>query len=185
MNADALVLRDIHQPPAPGWWPPAPGWWLLAALVLLAVPPVYGPAPRLVWNASASAPIGLYRVQPLARVMRGEMVIARAPAGVRALAAQRHYLPTGVPLVKRIAGLPGDTVCAIGTVITINAQTVAQRRARDTAGRPLPWWTGCRRLAPHSVFLLMADAPGSFDGRYFGPTPTADLIGKARLLWAR
>ncbi|HVI25570.1 MAG TPA: DUF4381 family protein [Xanthomonadaceae bacterium] len=36
MNADALVLRDIHQPPAPGWWPPAPGWWLLAALVLLA-----------------------------------------------------------------------------------------------------------------------------------------------------
>ena len=37
---DALVLRDIHQPPAPPWWPPAPGWWLLAAvlLALLAVP---------------------------------------------------------------------------------------------------------------------------------------------------
>jgi hypothetical protein len=28
------LLRDIHLPPAPGWWPPAPGWWLLAALVL-------------------------------------------------------------------------------------------------------------------------------------------------------
>lgn len=26
-----LVLRDIHQPPAPPWWPPAPGWWMLAA----------------------------------------------------------------------------------------------------------------------------------------------------------
>lgn len=24
-----LPLRDIHLPPAPGWWPPAPGWWLL------------------------------------------------------------------------------------------------------------------------------------------------------------
>lgn len=35
MQADALVLRDIHQPPAPGWWPPAPGWWLLAALLLV------------------------------------------------------------------------------------------------------------------------------------------------------
>lgn len=35
MNADTLVLRDIHQPAAPGWWPPAPGWWLLALLVLL------------------------------------------------------------------------------------------------------------------------------------------------------
>jgi len=31
-------LRDIHLPPAPGWWPPAPGWWLLAlaAAALLA-----------------------------------------------------------------------------------------------------------------------------------------------------
>jgi len=33
----ALVLRDIHQPPAPSWWPPAPGWWLLAGLVLFVV----------------------------------------------------------------------------------------------------------------------------------------------------
>lgn len=35
MNAPDLVLRDIHQPPAPPWWPPAPGWWILAAVVLL------------------------------------------------------------------------------------------------------------------------------------------------------
>lgn len=30
----AIVLRDIHQPPAPPWWPPAPGWWLLAGIVI-------------------------------------------------------------------------------------------------------------------------------------------------------
>ena len=35
--SDTLVLRDIHQPPAPPWWPPAPGWWLLAALLLALV----------------------------------------------------------------------------------------------------------------------------------------------------
>ena len=28
------VLRDIHLPPAPGWWPPAPGWWLVAAIAV-------------------------------------------------------------------------------------------------------------------------------------------------------
>lgn len=31
------VLRDIHLPPAPGWWPPAPGWWVLAAMLVLAL----------------------------------------------------------------------------------------------------------------------------------------------------
>ncbi len=36
MNPQALAsLRDIHLPPAAGWWPPAPGWWLLAGLALL------------------------------------------------------------------------------------------------------------------------------------------------------
>lgn len=32
-----LLLRDIHQPPAPGWWPPAPGWWFVFAAVLLVL----------------------------------------------------------------------------------------------------------------------------------------------------
>ena len=36
MQADALVLRDIHQPPAPSWWPPAPGWWMVLGLLVLA-----------------------------------------------------------------------------------------------------------------------------------------------------
>ncbi len=32
-----LVLRDVHVPPAPGWWPPAPGWWLVLLVIALAV----------------------------------------------------------------------------------------------------------------------------------------------------
>jgi hypothetical protein len=34
--ASGPELRDIHLPPAPGWWPPAPGWWIVAAIVLAA-----------------------------------------------------------------------------------------------------------------------------------------------------
>ncbi|PBJ82830.1 hypothetical protein CMZ84_11985 [Lysobacteraceae bacterium NML93-0399] len=29
-----LVLRDIHQPPAPPWWPPAAGWWWCLGIAL-------------------------------------------------------------------------------------------------------------------------------------------------------
>ncbi|MFL6592404.1 MAG: DUF4381 family protein [Luteimonas sp.] len=32
-----LVLRDIHQPPAPSWWPPAPGWWVVGAVFAAAI----------------------------------------------------------------------------------------------------------------------------------------------------
>lgn len=153
-----------------------------AALVLLAVPPIYGPAPRLVWNASASAPTGLYWVWPGDAPARGEMAIAWPPPRWRALAAERHYLPANVPLVKRVAAAQGDLVCASGPEVSVNGVRVATRVERDPSGRALPWWQGCRRLGP-SEYLLLMDAPGSFDGRYFGISAGHDLIGRARLIW--
>ena len=42
----ALVLRDIHVPPAPPWWPPAPGWWILATIALLVLVAISGLAWR-------------------------------------------------------------------------------------------------------------------------------------------
>lgn len=37
MQAQELVLRDVHVPAAPSLWPAAPGWWLVAGAVLTLV----------------------------------------------------------------------------------------------------------------------------------------------------
>ena len=153
------------------------------ALVLL-LSAVLPPAPLLVWNASASAPIGLYAVAPGAFVQPGDMVVARVPKRYRLLVASRRYLPTNVPLVKRVAAYAGDEVCALGGDIFLNGRRIASRRAADAAGLPMPWWSGCLVLRGRQLFLLM-DSASSFDGRYFGPTDGIDVIGKARLLWRR
>ena len=154
----------------------------IAALLLSAAVP---PAPRLVWNASASAPRGLYVVSPDARIEAGDMVIARTPEPWRSLAARRNYLPANVPLVKRAVAVAGDEICARGASVSINGVPAVTRLARDAEGRTLPWWEGCVELRKGDVFLLMAGAPASFDGRYFGTTERRDIVGRANLLWAR
>ncbi len=138
----------------------------------------------LLWNASASAPVGLYRVDAGALPRTGDMAIAWTPEPARALAARRHYLPANVPLVKRVAAAAGDQVCADGSSIGINGRPVAARQALDGAGRPMPWWSGCRLLRSHEYFLLM-DSARSFDGRYFGVTAGGNILGRAELLWAK
>src|SRR3546814_8700597 len=50
-----------------------------AGITLVGLTIAFPPAPRLVWNASASAPIGPYAVTPGATVEPGDMVIARVP----------------------------------------------------------------------------------------------------------
>jgi conjugative transfer signal peptidase TraF len=161
--------------------------WILALdlgfwLIVLSI--AFPPPPLLVWNASASAPVGLYRVSPGAQLARGDMAIARTPSAFRRLAAERRYLPENVPLVKRVAGIAGDRICAIGEAITVNGRRVATRLASDGRGRSMPWWRGCRVLGAGEYFLLM-DAPASFDGRYFGISEQADIIGRAYPLWTR
>lgn len=155
-------------------------------IALLGAAPVWKPGPRLLWNVSASARVGLYRVVPAGdSLRRGDMVVARLPASMRRLAAERHYLPANVPLVKRIAAVEGDHVCAIGEWVFVNGSLRATRLNEDRRGRTMPWWTGCETLGRGRFLLLMSGQAGSFDGRYFGPVGSHQIMGKAVLLWAR
>jgi len=147
---------------------------------------VLAPAtPWLVWNATASAPVGIYAIEHATPPHRGDLVLAELPETVRAFAANRGYLPLHVRLVKQIAALPNDRVCACESRITINEQIVALRLSSDTHHRPLPAWHGCHTLTRREVFLLIAHVPTSFDGRYFGPVSQNAILGKLTPLWLR
>lgn len=151
-------------------------------LALIGFPAFVNPAPRLVWNVSASAPIGLYRVVS-GDARRGDLVLVRPPNEIAQLAAERGYLSLGVPLVKRIAALSGDDVCVFKDAIIVNGKVLARRLEKDGAGRLLPRWYGCRELASGEIFLLMDTIPDSFDSRYFGPVSSANVIGRLVPLW--
>ena len=159
---------------------------IIASVIAIAglAAPISHP-PQLIWNATASAPIGLYEVRSQSTFARGELVLVRPPQWVRTFAAARGYLPNTVPMVKRIEAENGDIVCRERDVITINHRVVAHALLADGAGRGLPVWSGCHRLGEGKIFLLMGGVRASFDSRYFGPVPTTAVVGRVVPLWTR
>jgi len=139
--------------------------------------------PKLIWNASASVPLGLYSIASARHVEVADLVAIRTPEPLASFMAERRYLPRGVPLMKRVAAVAGQQVCRDGSHITVDGIDMGEALARDRAGRVLPSWQGCRRIADGEVFLMNWAAPDSMDGRYFGPLATNTIIGRAVPLW--
>jgi conjugative transfer signal peptidase TraF len=148
-----------------------------------ALPLAIDPSPWFVWNASASVPIGLYVVGPATQLQVDDLVVVRPPEDVAAFLAEGGYLPRGVPLLKHVLALPGQTVCRIGRTITVDSLAVGDALERDSRGRALPLWQGCRVIAEGDVFLMNRQSADSFDGRYFGPLPVASVVRRAKPLW--
>lgn len=152
---------------------------LAALLMPLAIPNRV----HLVYNPSDSVPRGWYRIVPADSLQVGSIVLARLPAPAAALAAQRGYLPVGVPLLKRIGAVAPQRVCMDGAAVRIDDVAVAAVMHVDGRGRPLSAWPQCRRLTHGELFLLSSTNPASFDSRYFGPIRAPDVIGSARPIW--
>lgn len=154
-----------------------------AATALLLFPVAHRPALRLIWNASASVPLGLYRIAPGHAAQVGELIAVRPSPTLETFMAERRYVERHVPLLKPVAAVAGATVCRIGLRVTIDGRTAATALPRDRFGRPLPRWQGCRRLGANELFLIAPDSAASFDSRYFGPVTRDRVIGRALPVW--
>lgn len=161
------------------------GYVMLTYIAMLAASGLtfVHPAPRLIWNATASTPIGLYVLHPVAALHALELVAVRLPEPIARLLADGGFLPKGVPLLKHVMALPGQTVCRSGDAVTVDHVDVGAAHDRDHLGRPLPRWSGCHTLEPDEVFLMNPTVPDSLDGRYFGALPVGSIVARAVPLW--
>lgn len=136
----------------------------------------------LLYNPSASVARGWYLILPAKRLRVGMLVIARLPGWAAQLAAARDYLPITVPVIKLIAARGDEHVCERAGILSIEGRPVVRVLTADSAGRPLAAWRGCRDLRTNE-FLLLGDAPDSYDSRYFGPVVAGAIMGRAIPLW--
>lgn len=161
----------------------------LAVLVLANVALLAAYALGLRINTTASMPEGIYRLRPYrsGEIQRGTVVAICPDAAVLAIAAPRHYFEPGPcpgnvePLLKHVAAVGGDAVDVSDRAVSVNGRPLpnSARLARDCAGRPLPRIPAGRyAIAPSSVWLY-APVARSWDSRYFGPQPAADIVGIA------
>jgi conjugative transfer signal peptidase TraF len=153
------------------------------ALILISGLSLIRIVPKLIWNVSASTPVGLYSINRSSHLEVTDLVAVDAPEPLASFLAERGYLPRGVPLMKRVAGLPGQQVCRIETRITVDGIAMGEALDQDRLGRDLPVWQGCRRIADGEIFLMNWSVRDSLDGRYFGPISTGSIIGRAMPVW--
>ena len=132
----------------------------------------------LFWNAglrinlTPSLPQGFYVLCQGTTPGKGDFVAFCLEGEFADLALERGYLqagscPSGLrPLLKRVAGMPGDAIPALLV------------RSADSQGRSMPSALP-QGVIPPGMALVLADHPGSFDSRYFGLVPL-DALQKVK-----
>ena len=120
-------------------------------------------------NPTPSLPKGIYRIVSDTPA-KNDLVSFCLEGEFAELALERGYLepgscPSGLrPLLKRLVGLPGDTVTPSSYPICL---ADSQGRSMSPALTP--------GVVPPGMALVLADHPGSFDSRYFGFVPLEKL----------
>ncbi|MFJ4157208.1 conjugative transfer signal peptidase TraF [Pseudomonas sp. NPDC089752] len=167
---------------------------VLAILLLLVLPLVLRSGARI--NVTSSFPPGIYWVVDKAPE-KGDLVMFCPPQQpVFDLAHTRGYLSSGpcpggyMRMIKRLVGVPGDDVLIVPEGVSVNGrlQVRSQPLLQDPSGRRMPLPSSTHfRLGNGEVLMLSDYSRLSFDGRYFGAVPQAQLDEVVRpwLVWNR
>lgn len=92
-------------------------------------------------------------------------------------------IPDGITVIKRVAGITGDSVTVQNRHVLINGIFVGWAKETSRTGEPLKGIASC--VIPENYFFAAGDHPDSFDSRYLRPglISTDAIKGRAFLLW--
>ena len=108
---------------------------------------------------------------------RGDVVVFRFPKD------------RSVDYIKRVVGVPGDTITIKDKKLFINGAPVADPHAHFTSAMILDGKAGPRdnfgpvTVPKDAVFVMGDNRDNSFDGRFWGFVDQRDILGKAFILY--
>ncbi|GBD30518.1 Signal peptidase I [bacterium HR32] len=108
-----------------------------------------------------------YRLAP---IQRGDVIVFRYP------------LNPGKDFVKRVVGLPGDTVELRAGVVFVNGAARPDLTPSQGDGTCAQNY-GPRKVDPGHLFVMGDNRCNSEDSRFFGLVPTRNVVGKAVLVY--
>jgi conjugal transfer pilin signal peptidase TrbI len=101
---------------------------------------------------------------------------------VAGVAMQPFFAP-GQSVVKRMVGLPGDRVAVTAKWTTVNGGPVGEGLALAARLAQPPEAFVREQTVPADAVWMMGGTPDSFDSRYWGPLPLAQIRGRAYALF--
>ncbi len=140
-------------------------------------------------------PVGVYESRTNAdpaALTPGTIVAVCLPAPLAKWGRRRGYLVRGrcsdgtAPIGKPIFAIAGDTVTVASSGLARNRLVTADTRplAHDRNGLSLPRLAyGTYPVVLGQLWLVSTHTAASWDSRYFGPVPAADVIAVLRPIW--
>lgn len=166
--------------------------WLLQALI---VKPYRIPSPSMVPTLSIGERVLVDRVgQRFYKPRRGDILVfhppVTAPSGqcadpthgpaMNTACDKAADKPLGQPYIKRLIGLPGETLAVRQGVVFINGRPLREPYSMRCPAR----FQVCNLPEPIKIpagryFMMGDNRPSSDDSRYWGPIPSSWVIGRA------
>ncbi len=125
------------------------------------------------FNFTDSMPHGIYQIVP-GKPGRGDLITFSLAEDnpYFPISLERHYLGLygNRPLLKTLAGLPGDSIEISAEGVCINSKLLphTQVKINDRYGRRLPILLKSTVIPSAKALALSNYTENSFDGRYFG-----------------